>query len=39
MDTAVDAADLGPVRAYIAAAQAADFEIDDQVIDTPEGQI
>ncbi len=28
---AVGAADMGPVRAYIAAAQAADFKIDEQV--------
>jgi hypothetical protein len=28
---AVDAADMGPVRVYIAAAQAADFKIDEQV--------
>ena len=28
---AVGAANMGPVRAYIAAAQAADFKIDEQV--------
>lgn len=32
---AAEAADLGPVRAYIAAAQAANFTIDDQVSPWP----
>lgn len=39
MAAAADAADLAPVRAYIAVAQAADFKIDDQVRKHPSNAI